>query len=270
VDCDPDNIPCVPTHLPRPFAGDSGTGSAGWFNRTFTLYSDTECTTPKISFVEQGTQLAGKLTGTGEVSTEFQRWAPAVSVTGYGDYVTTLNLQCPCGSVWEAGEPRRLTTCAGCGTPGWYANVSIGTLAYGTMRRLKDGQNPDDLLFSRPTTDEQEGPTLLLDGLGGLAFVNTDSSCPFDTPSYDYCGQWNQQCSAAATAADSAVLLLLTGEGEADGSILMYRTLFTPGMGCDSEFKMLTIEAMGCVTHPPTRSRVMLRAVCLCIWLFGC
>jgi hypothetical protein len=236
-------------------AGDFTLGSAGWFNRTYTLYSDTTCTTPKVTYNEVGTMNTGKLSDTGEDSYGFERWAGATTVTPFGAYTTTLALQCPCGGTWVDGQPRRLTQCrssdgqqATCVDPGWYQNVSLGQPAYGVIRRAADGQDLDELQFSRPTADSTAASGMFLDGLGGFAYQlnSKDATCPFDTPSYDYCGTWNRECIANLNAGDSTDMVLMTGEGEDDGQILMYRQFFNPDTNCDEEMDVqLTVEATG-------------------------
>ena len=106
------------------------TQQAGWFNRTYTLYNDDSCQDPKISYTEVGTLNTGGIANTGEESYAFQRWAGATEVTPYGDYTTTMNLQCPCGGSWQPGQTRRLTQCrsadgqqATCIQPGWCVNT---------------------------------------------------------------------------------------------------------------------------------------------------
>lgn len=236
-------------------AGDFSLGSAGWFNRTYTLYSDTECTAgkEKVSYQEVGTLNTGKESDTGESSYGYQRWAPATTVTAYEGYITTMSLMCPCGGTWTAGVPRTLTQClssdgatASCVNPGWYQNVSLGQLAYGTIRRLGDnGQDKDELQFSKPSAVNNDGSGVYLDGLGGLAYQNTDTTCPFNTPSYDLCGTWTRDCAADLFSADSTNMILMTGEGDNDGQILMYKQYFNPDTSCDESEVQLTIEARG-------------------------
>ena len=235
--------------------GDFSLGSAGWFTRNYTLYSDTECTvgTEKVSYTETGTLNTGQeVASAGEQANYFQRWAPATTVTAYAPYITTISLNCPCGGAWEAGVPRRLTQCVtadgtgpSCVNPGWYQNVSLGQVSYGAVRRLSDTIDKDELQFSTPFGSSQVGNAVYLDGLGGLAYQNTDSTCAFNTPSYDVCGTWTRDCSAETFAADATTMLLMTGEGDDDGQMLMYKQYFDQGAGCDENLVQLSIEAKG-------------------------
>ena len=87
--------------------GDFRTGSAGWFNRTYTQYAGTECAdaAKQVTFQEMGTMVTGKeATDAGEGAVGFQRWAPATTVTAYGDYVASM---CRCGGTWNHGIPRQ-------------------------------------------------------------------------------------------------------------------------------------------------------------------
>lgn len=100
----------------------------------------------QVKFQEIGTLNTGKeATTPGEGAVGFQRWAPATTVTAYGDYITTISLACACSGTWQDGVPRLLTQCrtqdgAGedCNAPGWYGNVMLGQPAYGVLRRLTD------------------------------------------------------------------------------------------------------------------------------------
>jgi hypothetical protein len=237
-------------------AGDFYLGSAGWFVRNYTLYTDTECTSGKeqISFSETGTMNTGKeATTPGEGASGYQRWAPASSVTAYGSYVSTMQLQCPCGGSWEDGVARLLTQCrsadgatASCIEPGWYGNVSLGQPAYGTIRRLTDnGQDKDEVQFSNPSSDNQQGPNAYLDGIYSTKLQNTDADCPYNSPSYDFCGTWTRDCSADEFSADSTAMIVMTGDGEDDGQMLMYKQYFNPDTACDEGQVQLTIEARG-------------------------
>jgi len=238
-------------------AGDFTLGSAGWYNRTYTRYSDTECTdaNKQVMFQETGTMNTGKeATTPGEGAFGFQRWAPATTVTAYGDYITTISLACACSGTWQDGVPRLLTQCrtqdgAGedCKAPGWYGNVTLGQPAYGVLRRLTDnGQDKDEIQFSNPSMDNQAGPsTSYIDGQFSTKLQNTDSDCPFNSPSYDFCGTWTRDCSAEEFSADSTNMILMTGEGENDGQMLMYKQYFNPDTACDEGQVQLTIEARG-------------------------
>lgn len=238
-------------------AGDFTLGSAGWYSRTYTRYSDTACTdaNKQVMFQETGTMNTGKeATTPGEGAVGFQRWAPATTVTAYGDYITTISLACACSGTWRDGVPRRLTQCrtqdgAGedCKPPGWYGNVALGQPAYGVLRRLTDnGQDKDEIQFSNPSMDNQAGPsTSYIDGQFSAKLQNTDSDCPFTSPSYDFCGTWTRDCSAEEFSADSTTMILMAGEGENDGQMLMYKQYFNPDTACDEGQVQLTIEARG-------------------------
>jgi hypothetical protein len=236
-------------------AGDFTLGSAGWFVRNYTLYADTECTagTETVSFTETGTMNTGKeATTPGEGASGYQRWAPSTTVTAYGSYVTTISINCPCGGTWEDGVPRLLTQCrsadgatASCVDPGWYGNVSLGQPAYGTIRRLSDDKDKDEVQFSNPSSDNQAGPTSYIDGFFSTKLQNTVMDCPFNSPSYDFCGTWTRDCSADEFSADSTNMILMTGEGEDDGQMLMYKQYFNPDTACDEGQVQLTIEARG-------------------------
>jgi hypothetical protein len=98
-----------------------------------------------------------------------------------------------------------------------------GQPAFGVLRRSADGQDLDELQFSRPTADADNVPNMFLDGEGGMAFQlnSKDATCPFDTPSYDFCGTWNRECIANENAGDSTDMILMTGEGDDDGEWLI-------------------------------------------------
>lgn len=95
--------------------------------------------------------------------------------------------------------------------------------------------------------DNQAGPsTSYIDGQFSTKLQSTDSDCPFNSPSYDFCGTWTRDCSAEIEfSADSTTMLLMAYEDENDGQMLMYKQYFNPDTACDEGQVQLTIEARG-------------------------
>eukprot|EP00039_Didymoeca_costata_P019032 m.335969 g.335969 ORF g.335969 m.335969 type:complete len:896 (+) comp17725_c0_seq1:97-2784(+) len=212
--------------------------SAGFFTRSGFIYSDAMCKTLALEFHDKGAMTIGGDSNSVEGATLFQRFSQSVNVTVYdGDYVSSLNTNCPCGSKWTQGVSRTLTYCASntCASAPWYSNSSgIGTIEYGVTRYTAVDAFVD-LQFS-PGIDSQDDAmdlTLTANNLGQDYSVVNNAACTYNETN-DICGIYEMTCSADPNNRNYEIngQITATGTDTSDGGVLLMRQFFDAGTDC--------------------------------------
>jgi len=74
---------------------------------------------------------------------------------------------------------------------------------------------------------------MLLSGSELAYTVDEQTDCPANNPTGELCGTWQQSCvTGGFSKTDQSVELMLTGENELDGNVVMYKVYYTADTGC--------------------------------------